>query len=279
MNGVSNNHGGGSGALYGILDNDAPLADPAPKTSASTTSHLDNLLDIFGGDIGGGGGGGGGGGVGGGVGVDLLNSGPTATMNGMMSSLPTSASSNSLISPTATSAIIPTSSVGAGVVGLSSSSSFGGLLDSNNSIVGDGNGLTTSTSTGLVGSNDNGKPIPGGGVHIPSITAFEKGPLRITFAFERSAVSPTMTIITLTAANLTADSPITDFVFQAAVPKTFQLQLMSPSGATIQPGDCLVRQICFSDGILSVLSIRIRELISAMRISPSSATSQLAKKS
>ena len=225
MNGVSNNHGGG-GALYGILDNDAPLPEPAPKTSASTTSHLDNLLDIFGGDIGGGGG------VGGGVGVDLLNSGPTTTMNGMMSSLSTSASSNSLISPTATSAIIPTSSVGAGVGSLSSSSSFG-LLDSNNGIVGDGNGL--STSTGLVGSNDNGKPIPGG-VHIPSITAFEKGPLRITFAFERSAVSPTMTIITLTAANLNADSPITDFVFQAAVPKTFQLQLMSPSGATIQPG-------------------------------------------
>lgn len=207
-NGVtaSISHTGGGGGLYGILDNPAHPLETTGKSS--TTSHLDNLLDIFGGDMGGGGG------------ADLLNSGPPV-MNGNM--LPNSASSNSLVSPTG--AIIPTSLGGGGGGGLSSSSSFGGLLDSNG--IGDvgGNGLSSLTNE-----------KPAGGVHIPSITAFEKGPIRIIFAFERSAVSPTMTIITLTAGNLTSDTPITDFVFQAAVPKTFQLQLMSPSGSLIQPG-------------------------------------------
>ena len=145
-------------------------------------------------------------------------------MNVMM--MTTSASSNSLMSPTG-GAVIPSSS---------STSSFGGLLDSNNGLIGDvvgggvSNGLTTTTTLG------HEEATSGSGVHIPSITAFEKGPLRITFAFERSTVSPTMTIITLTAANLTPDLVINDFVFQAAVPKTFQLQLKSPSGSQIQPG-------------------------------------------
>ena len=53
---------------------------------------------------------------------------------------------------------------------------------------------------------------------IPSITAFEKNGLKVDFNFERSPSNPAVTAITLTATNSTS-SPMTDFIFQAAVPK------------------------------------------------------------
>ncbi|XP_053555433.1 AP-1 complex subunit gamma-1 [Bombina bombina] len=63
---------------------------------------------------------------------------------------------------------------------------------------------------------------------IPPITAYNKNGLKIDFTFERSSTNTSVTVITTQASNNT-DSDMTDFVFQAAVPKTFQLQLLSPS--------------------------------------------------
>ncbi|KAM3828748.1 AP-1 complex subunit gamma-1 isoform 2-T4 [Vipera latastei] len=71
--------------------------------------------------------------------------------------------------------------------------------------------------------------IPSG---IPPITAYNKNGLKIDFAFERSNTNPSVTVITIQASNST-DLDMTDFVFQAAVPKTFQLQLLSPSSSII----------------------------------------------
>lgn len=71
---------------------------------------------------------------------------------------------------------------------------------------------------------------------IPSITAFEKNGLKIDFAFEKSLDNPDLMIITLGATNSSLH-PINEFLFQAAVPKTFQLQLMSPSGTFIPPSN------------------------------------------
>ena len=48
------------------------------------------------------------------------------------------------------------------------------------------------------------------------MTAFEKNGLKLDFAFER--VDPTNLSITMSASNA-KPSPLTDFVFQAAVPK------------------------------------------------------------
>uniref|UniRef100_A0A4W3JYM9 AP-1 complex subunit gamma n=1 Tax=Callorhinchus milii TaxID=7868 RepID=A0A4W3JYM9_CALMI len=59
-----------------------------------------------------------------------------------------------------------------------------------------------------------------------------KGGLKIEFTFERSNTNPNLTIVTINATNST-EGDMTDFVFQAAVPKTFQLQLLSPSGNLI----------------------------------------------
>ncbi|KAH0619748.1 hypothetical protein JD844_000694 [Phrynosoma platyrhinos] len=67
---------------------------------------------------------------------------------------------------------------------------------------------------------------------IPPITAYNKNGLKIDFAFERSNTNPSVTVITIQASNST-ELDMTDFVFQAAVPKTFQLQLLSPSSSII----------------------------------------------
>ncbi|XP_035683078.1 uncharacterized protein LOC118420408 [Branchiostoma floridae] len=55
---------------------------------------------------------------------------------------------------------------------------------------------------------------------------------RIEFSFQKDNSNDNVVIITLTATNST-DTPMHEFVFQAAVPKTFQLQLQSPSGSVV----------------------------------------------
>ncbi|XP_064641695.1 AP-1 complex subunit gamma-1-like isoform X1 [Lineus longissimus] len=67
---------------------------------------------------------------------------------------------------------------------------------------------------------------------IPTLSAFEKAGLKVNFAFDKNDPNPAVITITLTAKNETP-SPMTDFVFEAAVPKSFQLQLMSPSSSLI----------------------------------------------
>ncbi|MBN3278833.1 AP1G1 protein, partial [Polyodon spathula] len=63
---------------------------------------------------------------------------------------------------------------------------------------------------------------------IPPMIAYNKNGLKIDFTFERSNTNPNIAVITMHASNST-EAEMTEFVFQAAVPKTFQLQLLSPS--------------------------------------------------
>ncbi|XP_035251981.1 AP-1 complex subunit gamma-1 isoform X1 [Anguilla anguilla] len=67
---------------------------------------------------------------------------------------------------------------------------------------------------------------------IPPMTAYNKNGLIIEFTFERSNLNPNITVITNHASNST-EAEMTEFVFQAAVPKTFQLQLLSPSSNVV----------------------------------------------
>lgn len=53
---------------------------------------------------------------------------------------------------------------------------------------------------------------------IPPMTVFEKDGLKLDFAFEKEPSSPQTAVIHLTAINLSS-CPMTDFLFQAAVPK------------------------------------------------------------
>lgn len=72
---------------------------------------------------------------------------------------------------------------------------------------------------------------------IPPMVAFEKDGLRLDFTFEHSSENVAMTVISLSASN-SSPNTIEEFLFQAAVPKTFQLQLLPPTGTVLTPG-CL----------------------------------------
>ncbi len=50
------------------------------------------------------------------------------------------------------------------------------------------------------------------------MVAYEKDGLKIEFSFERNAMTPTQFTINMSASNSTA-AAMTEFVFQAAVPK------------------------------------------------------------
>uniref|UniRef100_A0A3Q3X8A4 AP-1 complex subunit gamma n=1 Tax=Mola mola TaxID=94237 RepID=A0A3Q3X8A4_MOLML len=67
---------------------------------------------------------------------------------------------------------------------------------------------------------------------IPPMTAYNKNGLKIDFTFERANPNPNIAVITIHASN-SMEADMTDFVFQAAVPKTFQLQLLSPSSNVV----------------------------------------------
>lgn len=60
------------------------------------------------------------------------------------------------------------------------------------------------------------------------MTAYNKNGLKIEFTFERSNPSPNIAVITIHATNST-EVDMTEFVFQAAVPKVCS----SPSSSTV----------------------------------------------
>lgn len=56
------------------------------------------------------------------------------------------------------------------------------------------------------------------------MTAYNKNGLKIDFTFERANPNPNIAVITIHASNST-EADMTDFVFQAAVPKVSKHQL------------------------------------------------------
>ncbi|BES95873.1 Adaptin C-terminal domain [Nesidiocoris tenuis] len=73
-------------------------------------------------------------------------------------------------------------------------------------------------------------------------TVYDKGGLRIDFSAEKAQDAPNTTIVNVKAYNTTT-TDFTEFVFQAAVPKTFQLKLLPPSGTIISADGGTVTQI------------------------------------
>ncbi|EFA09960.1 AP-1 complex subunit gamma-1 isoform X2 [Tribolium castaneum] len=134
----------------------------------------------------------------------------------------------------------------------------------------------TDTNLGLIVENNNGSlPIVinqnsnfiGGdllsntktGVNekdVPTITAYDKDGLKMCFSLEKVPDSNTLTI-NMVATNLTL-SAMTDFLFQAAVPKTFQLQMMSPSGTVMGPNGQITQVLRVTNPNRSTLKMRIR---------------------
>ncbi|XP_044731876.1 AP-1 complex subunit gamma-1 isoform X2 [Chrysoperla carnea] len=96
-------------------------------------------------------------------------------------------------------------------------------------------------------------PIPN---DLPTITAFEKSGLKIVFSLEKTA-EPDTVLVNMAAFNSTLE-PMTDFLFQAAVPKAFQLQMMSPSSVVVIPNGHLTQVMRVTNPNKSALRMRIR---------------------
>ncbi|XP_072169660.1 AP-1 complex subunit gamma-1-like isoform X1 [Diadema setosum] len=97
--------------------------------------------------------------------------------------------------------------------------------------------LQPAAPTPAMGQNDllGGSPVNNIGGSLPTVTGVEGRGLKIDFSFEKDSKSGAVNI-TLQAYNGTS-SPFTGFLFQAAVPKTFELQMLSPSGDVVPPNN------------------------------------------
>ncbi|CAG2105565.1 unnamed protein product [Medioppia subpectinata] len=103
------------------------------------------------------------------------------------------------------------------------------------------------------------KPIEQINNSIESIVAFNKNGLKIDFIFERPADNSSLTIISLLATN-SSPHPMDDFLFQAAVPKEIQLQLMPPSSNRIGENNsgAVVQEIRVLNPNKNQLKMRLR---------------------
>ncbi|XP_053451160.1 AP-1 complex subunit gamma-like 2 isoform X6 [Nycticebus coucang] len=70
-------------------------------------------------------------------------------------------------------------------------------------------------------------PVP-----IPNLKVFEREGVQLNLSFIRPPGTPALLLITVTATN-SSGGDVTHFICQAAVPKSFQLQLQAPSGDTV----------------------------------------------
>ncbi|KAL1140211.1 hypothetical protein AAG570_000143 [Ranatra chinensis] len=89
------------------------------------------------------------------------------------------------------------------------------------------------------------------------LIAYDKGGLRVGYTLQKVGDSPNTTVINVAASNTTL-TPFTDFVFQAAVPKSFQLQLLPPSGTVIPAGGLITQVLRVTNPNKSALRMRIR---------------------
>ncbi|KAK3579009.1 hypothetical protein CHS0354_034806 [Potamilus streckersoni] len=112
---------------------------------------------------------------------------------------------------------------------------------------------------GLIGPAAPNILLNGSAGFSSTFTAFSKNGLLVEFACERDGGQPTVTSISMKATNSTP-TPISEFVFQAAVPKSFQVQLESPSGNFIPPlnGGGVTQLIKVSNPQKQSIRMRIR---------------------
>lgn len=94
------------------------------------------------------------------------------------------------------------------------------------------NGMPPPTANGL--GNMLFDPTPKD-AKFPEITAFEKNGLKVVFSFERNPGEAVLTVNVKTMNSNPFD--ISNYVFQAALPKTLQLQMLSPSGSVVLPNN------------------------------------------
>jgi len=81
-----------------------------------------------------------------------------------------------------------------------------------------------------------------GSPNFGRITAVDKGGLLVILELLKQQSNPNVGIINMQATNKT-NFPFTEFIFQAAVPKYLKVQVGSPSGSVMNPGESITQQI------------------------------------
>ncbi|XP_044003373.1 AP-1 complex subunit gamma-1 isoform X3 [Aphidius gifuensis] len=95
---------------------------------------------------------------------------------------------------------------------------------------------------------------------INNMTVLDKSGLKITFRLEKPAETPNTLEVNMLAVNLN-DITLTDFLFQAAVPRIFQLQVLPPSSNIILPSG-QVTQVLKVSNLSNISALRMRLRIS-----------------
>lgn len=93
----------------------------------------------------------------------------------------------------------------------------------------------------------------------PTMVVLDKAGLKITFRLEKPPSINDLLIISMSANN-SGNAMLTDFLFQAAVPKTFQLQMLPPSSTVIPPSGQVTQVLKVSN--ISKVPLRMRLRIS-----------------
>eukprot|EP00096_Caligus_rogercresseyi_P012524 TRINITY_DN5278_c0_g1_i1.p1 TRINITY_DN5278_c0_g1~~TRINITY_DN5278_c0_g1_i1.p1 ORF type:complete len:874 (-),score=308.91 TRINITY_DN5278_c0_g1_i1:522-3143(-) len=108
---------------------------------------------------------------------------------------------------------------------------------------------------GLAADNNSGSILSCGS--IPSMTVYEKNDLQIVFDFEK--LSPTSTRLKANALNTSPSSPISDYVFLIALPKSMELKKVSgAAGNLIGPMGSLAETWEIHNPSGNPLKLRIR---------------------
>ncbi|XP_062504187.1 AP-1 complex subunit gamma-1-like [Corticium candelabrum] len=94
-----------------------------------------------------------------------------------------------------------------------------------------------SSGSGLMDLLGGGTPPSTDTGSIPSMTVFNKNGLTVEFLFSKIANNPSNIVDISMFARNSQPVAMTDFLFQVAVPKAFQLNIQSPSGNVIPPSN------------------------------------------
>ncbi|CAK1552596.1 unnamed protein product [Leptosia nina] len=86
------------------------------------------------------------------------------------------------------------------------------------------------------------------------VTALERNGLRVELHVQRGGETATITM----KAHSSANSAMSEFLFQAAVPRTFRLDMMSPSGSVLTPQGEITQLLKITNPSKTPLRLRIR---------------------
>lgn len=93
---------------------------------------------------------------------------------------------------------------------------------------------------------------------VMDMEVYNVDPLRITMLLRRDVVSVDKCDVSVTVVNTSSSQQLTDFLLQAAVPKSIQLQMLPASGNVLSPGSSISQQISVVNRSKTILKMRLR---------------------